>query len=40
MWDNLTTPQWVALAWIELVIVYAGYLWYLNWRARKAEEER
>jgi len=29
----------VAFAWIELVVVYAGYLWYLNWRSRKAEEE-
>lgn len=40
MWANLTTQQWVALAWIELVIAYVGYLWYLNWRARKAEEEQ
>lgn len=40
MWDNLTANQWVAFAWLELVVVYAAYLLYLNWRARKADEER
>lgn len=40
MLANLTTSQWVAFAWIELILVYAGYLWYLNRRARKAEEEK
>ena len=28
---------WVAIAWIELVLAYGGYLLYLRWRARRRE---
>lgn len=40
MWANLTANQWVAFAWLQLVIVYVGYLVYLRWRARKVEEDQ
>lgn len=39
MLADLTANQWVAIAWIELLLVYAGYLFYLNWRARKAPRD-
>lgn len=43
MWADLTPTQWIAIAWGELIVAYAAYLVYLNWRARKArstEDER
>ena len=39
MLADLTHNQWVALAWIELLLVYAGYLFYLNWKSRKAPSD-
>lgn len=40
MLADLTQGQWVALAWGELLIVYAGYLGYLRWlRQKKAKAE-
>lgn len=36
MFDRLGPWQWVALAWLELVVAYAGYALYLAWRARRA----
>ncbi len=35
MLADLTPNQWVALAWAELFLVYAGYFAYLRWLARK-----
>ncbi len=35
MLADLTQNQWVAIAWGELLLVYAGYLLYLRWLARK-----
>ncbi len=43
MFDHLSHWQWVALAWLELLVAYAGYTLYLSWRARRArapEEKR
>jgi hypothetical protein len=31
--------MWVWLSWSQLVVAYSAYLFYLNWRARKAREE-
>ena len=31
-WSQWT---WVAIAWLELVLAYGGYLLYLDWRRRK-----
>ncbi len=40
MWADLTQNQWVALAWVELLVVYVGYLGYLRWlRNKKARSE-
>ncbi len=36
MFDHLTHWQWVALAWLELVVAYGGYMAYLTWRDRRA----
>jgi hypothetical protein len=30
---------WVLIAWGQLVVVYLGYLLYLNWRAKKLQDE-
>lgn len=35
MLADLTPNQWVALAWAELFVVYAGYLAYLRWLRHK-----
>ncbi|HZJ08363.1 MAG TPA: hypothetical protein VFD39_01585 [Trueperaceae bacterium] len=35
MLADLTQNQWVAIAWVELLLVYAGYLFYLNWKSRR-----
>lgn len=43
MWcvfDDLTQWQWVALAWLQLAVVYGGYLLYLALRRRRLERER
>lgn len=39
MLADLSANQWVAIAWIELLVVYAGYLFYLNWRSRQAPND-
>lgn len=39
MLADLSQNQWVAIAWIELLLVYAGYLFYLNWKSRKAPRD-
>lgn len=36
MFADLTHWQWVAIAWAEVLVVYAGYLLYLAWRSRQA----
>lgn len=38
MWADLTPNQWVAIAWVELLGVYAGYFLYLRWLERKKPE--
>jgi hypothetical protein len=30
---------WVLIAWAQLVVAYVGYLLYLNWRAKKLQDE-
>lgn len=37
MFANLTHWQWVAVAWLEVIVVYGGYLFYLRWRERQAK---
>lgn len=39
MFKSLTAWQWIALAWLELVLAYGGYLLYLNWRERRLRDE-
>ena len=31
---------WVIIAWAQLVVAYVGYLFYLNWRARKVQDKK
>ena len=35
MFDSLPAWFWVTVAWAELLVVYGGYLWYLNRRAKR-----
>lgn len=35
MFDSWTQWTWVTIAWLELVLAFAGYLTYLNWRRRR-----
>lgn len=35
MFDAWNQWTWVAVAWIELVLAYGGYLAYLAWRRRR-----
>ena len=39
MFDGWSTWTWVAVAWLELVVAYGGYLIYLGWRERRARRE-
>lgn len=38
MFEGWSPWVWVALAWLELVAAYGGYLLYLRGRARRLEE--
>ncbi|MEX2501042.1 MAG: hypothetical protein WD336_01590 [Trueperaceae bacterium] len=44
MFDGLHPWFWVTFAWLQLLVAYGGYLWYLRGRAqrlqRREEEER
>ncbi len=35
MFESLTAWQWVAFAWLQLAVVYGGYLVYLAVRRRR-----
>jgi hypothetical protein len=35
VFDAWSQWTWVAVAWLELVLAYGGYLLYLGWRRRK-----
>ncbi len=35
---SMTQWHWVALAWLQLIVFYIGYLLYLNWRYRRVRE--
>lgn len=39
MFDSWTAWTWVAVAWIQLVLAYGGYLIYLRWRAARLGRE-
>lgn len=39
MFDNWSQWAWVALAWLELLVAYGGYLFYLRSRGKRLEEE-
>lgn len=39
MFESWGSWTWVAVAWIELGLVYALYFAYLRWRARRAVRE-
>lgn len=36
MSGNLSHWTWVAIAWLEVLVAYGGYLAYLGWRERQA----
>ena len=41
MFENWSHWTWVAVAWLELVLAYGGYLLYLGWRRRRLlQDER
>lgn len=35
MFDNWTPWTWVSIAWLQLVLAYGGYLYYLNARGQQ-----
>lgn len=35
MFDSWNQWTWVAIAWLQLVVAYGGYLAYLDWRRRR-----
>jgi len=39
MFDSWNAWQWVAAAWLELILAYGGYLWYLRRRARRSNTD-
>lgn len=39
MFNSLTQWQWVAIAWLELVVAYGAYLYYLHRRAKNARKD-
>ncbi|HEX7005257.1 MAG TPA: hypothetical protein VF168_13820 [Trueperaceae bacterium] len=39
MFDDLNEWTWIAVAWLELVIAYGGYLLYLRSRSKRLEDE-
>ena len=39
MFNSLPAWFWVTIAWAELLLVYGGYMWYLNRRAKNAVKE-
>ena len=39
MFDDLNPWTWVAVAWLELLVAYGGYLLYLRGRAKRLEDE-
>ena len=39
MFENLSNWTWVAIAWLQLLVAYGGYLLYLRNRARRLEDE-
>ena len=39
MFESWSAWGWVAFAWGQLILAYAGYLGYLNWRVRRLERE-
>jgi hypothetical protein len=38
VFDNLSNWTWVALAYAQVVLAYAGYLAYLRWRERRLRD--
>ncbi len=41
MFENWSHWTWVSVAWLEVVLAYAGYLAYLDWRRRRLlQDER
>lgn len=38
MFDTLSDWAWVALAYAQVVLAYAGYLAYLRWRERRVRK--
>lgn len=39
MFDNVPTWGWVAVAWLELVLAYGGYMFYINWRQKRLKDD-
>lgn len=39
MFETWTHWTWVSVAWIELVLAFAGYLAYLGWRRRRLQRD-
>lgn len=40
MFDAVSNWGWVAIAWLEVLLAYGGYLAYLAWRERRAREDK
>lgn len=39
MFEGWSQWAWVAVAWLELVVAYGGYLLYLRGKAKRLEDE-
>jgi hypothetical protein len=38
VFDGWSAWTWVAIAWLQLLLAYGGYLAYLGWRRRRVLE--
>ena len=39
MFDTMSQWTWVAIAWLQVLLAYGGYLVYLSWRRRRLLED-
>lgn len=40
MFNSISEWGWVAIAWLQLILSYIGYLWYLHQRERQIRQKQ